>query len=224
MNPAQSPSKKPDRTSGSLVLNQGPENFKLSYQIIPTAWGDAAIVFRNPPCLIQEIFLPSQDTATRLQHLFPEPNVSTPRPANTLIQWISDYFMGKRVCDPDPMWEWLDFGSATRLQKAVYHATFRIPYGQTLSYRQIAEEVGRSGASRFVGNTMAINPFPVLIPCHRVIRSDGSLGQFGGGADLKRKMLEIEAARYHVKNQGWQSRKFRIKASGTRAFGDNPEG
>ncbi len=168
----------------------------MSYQIIPTAWGDAAVVFRNPPCLIQEIFLPSPDTATRIQHLFPEPDVSTPRPpsADTLIRWISDYFMGKPVCDPNPMWEWLDFGSATRLQKAVYHATFRIPYGQTRSYRQIAEAVGRSGASRFVGNTMAKNPFPVLIPCHRVIRSNGSLGQFGGGVDLKRKMLEIEAA------------------------------
>ncbi len=92
------------------------------------------------------------------------------------------------------MWEWLDFGSATVLQKAVYHATFQIPYGQTRSYRQIAETAGRPGASRFVGNTMAKNPFPVLIPCHRVIRSNGSLGQFGGGVDLKRKMLEIEAA------------------------------
>ena len=102
--------------------------------------------------------------------------------------------MGKPVCDPNPMWAWLDFGSATWLQKAVYHATFRIPYGQTRSYRQIAEAVGRPGASRFVGNTMAKNPFPVLIPCHRVIRSNGSLGQFGGGVDLKRKMLEIEAA------------------------------
>jgi methylated-DNA-[protein]-cysteine S-methyltransferase len=193
---ARSPSKKPDQTSGSLDLNQGPGNFRLSYQIIPTAWGNAAVVFRNTPCFIQEIFLPSPDTATRIQHLFPEPESFSPLPpsVDTLIQWISDYFMGKPVCDPNPMWEWLDFGSATRLQKAVYHATFRIPYGQTRSYRQIAEAVGRPGASRFVGNTMAKNPFPVLIPCHRVIRSNGSLGQFGGGVDLKRKMLEIEAA------------------------------
>lgn len=196
VNPVQSPSKKPDQISGSLVLNQGPENFKLSYQIIPTAWGNAAVVFRNPPCFIQEIFLPSPDTATRIRLLFPEPDISPPHPssADTLIRWISDYFMGKPVCDPNPMWEWLDFGSATQLQKAVYYATFRIPYGQTRSYRQIAEAVGRPGASRFVGNTMAKNPFPVLIPCHRVIRSNGSLGQFGGGVDLKRKMLEIEAA------------------------------
>jgi len=92
------------------------------------------------------------------------------------------------------MWDWLDFGSATRLQKAVYHATFRIPRGQTRSYRRIAETIGRPGASRFVGNTMAKNPFPVLIPCHRVIRSNGSLGRFGGGEDLKRAMLEIETA------------------------------
>jgi methylated-DNA-[protein]-cysteine S-methyltransferase len=199
VNPVQSPSKKPDRTSGALVLNQGPERFKLSYQIIPTAWGEAAVVFRNPPCLFQKIFLPSPDTATRIQLLFPEPDISAPlpSPADTMIRWISDYFLEKPVCDPNPMWEWLDFGSATRLQKAVYHTTFRIPYGQTRSYSQIAEAIGRSGASRFVGSTMANNPFPVLIPCHRVIRSNGSLGQFGGGADLKRNMLEIEARLSH---------------------------
>lgn len=195
VNPVQSPSKKPDRTSGSLALNQGPGNF-TSYRIIPTPWGNAAVVYRNPPCLIQEIWLPSPDTETRIRHLLPEPEVSAPLPpiAQTLIQWISDYFMGKPVCDPNQMREWLDFGSATGLQKAVYHATLQIPYGQTRSYRQIAETVGRAGASRFVGNTMAKNPFPVLIPCHRVIRSNGSPGQFGGGADLKRQMLEIEAA------------------------------
>ncbi|MBI5590161.1 MAG: methylated-DNA--[protein]-cysteine S-methyltransferase [Deltaproteobacteria bacterium] len=192
---AQSPSKKPDQTSSSLDLNPGPGNFKLSYRIIPTAWGDAAVVFRNPPCFIQGIFLPSPDTATRLRYLFPESDVSTPYPppAKTLIRWISDYFMGKPVRDPNPMWEWLDFGPVTLLQKAVYHATFRIPYGQTRSYRQIAEAVGKPGASRFVGNTMAKNPFPVLIPCHRVILSNGGIGQFGGGVDLKQKMLEIEA-------------------------------
>jgi methylated-DNA-[protein]-cysteine S-methyltransferase len=203
VNPVQSPSKKPDpKSGGSLVLNQGPGNFNLSYQIIPTAWGDAAVVFRNPPCFIQEIFLPSPDTTLRIQHLFPEPGFSSPPPssADILIQWISDYFMGKPVCDPNPMWEWLDFGSATRLQKSVFHATFCIPRGQTRSYRQIAEAIGRPGACRFVGNTMAKNPFPVLIPCHRVIRSNGSLGQFGGGVDLKRKMLEIEAALSYKKH------------------------
>ena len=191
---ARSPSKKPDQASGSLDLNPGPGNFRLSYQIIPTAYGDAALLFRNPPCFIQEIFLPSPNIATCIHHLSPESVSVFPLPSSVtiLIRWISDYFMRKPVCDPKPMWEWLDFGPATRLQKAVYYATFRIPYGQTRSYRQIAEAVGRPGASRFVGNTMAKNPFPVLVPCHRVIRSNGSLGQFGGGVDLKRKMLEIE--------------------------------
>jgi methylated-DNA-[protein]-cysteine S-methyltransferase len=196
VNPAQSPSKKPDQTTGSLAPVSGPGNFKLFYQIIPTAWGDAAVLFRTQPSIIQKILLPSQNIATHIQHLFPEPEscCHLPPSVDTLIRWISDYFMGKPVSDPNPMWEWLDFGSTTRLQKAVYYVTFRIPYGQTRSYGQIAEAVGRPGSSRFIGNTMAKNPFPVLIPCHRVIHSNGSPGQFGGGVDLKRKMLEIEAA------------------------------
>lgn len=196
VNPVQSPSKKPDRSSGSLDLIQDPGNFKLSYQLIPTAWGNAAVLYRTLPCFIQEIFLPSPDTVSHIQFLLPEPDVSSacPPQVTALVRWIADYFKGKSVSNPSPMWEWLDFGSATVLQKAVYHATFQIPYGQTRSYRQIAETAGRPGASRFVGNAMAKNPFPVLIPCHRVIRSNGSLGQFGGGVDLKRKMLEIEAA------------------------------
>jgi len=61
------------------------------------------------------------------------------------------------------------------------------------SYRDIAVAVGRPRAYRFVGTTLANNPFPILIPCHRVIRSDGSFGLFGGGSDMKRKLIELEA-------------------------------
>ena len=57
----------------------------------------------------------------------------------------------------------------------------------------VTTAVGRTRAYRFVGTTLANNPFPILIPCHRVIRSDGSFGRFGGGSDLKRKLIELEA-------------------------------
>ena len=80
----------------------------------------------------------------------------------------------------------------TLLQKLVLRATTDIPYGSVRSYKQIAEAIHRPRAYRFVGSTLAKNPFPILIQCHRVIRSDSSLGQFGGGTDLKRKLIEIE--------------------------------
>jgi len=81
----------------------------------------------------------------------------------------------------------------TPLQQLVLRATTDIPYGSVRSYKQIAEAIHRPRAYRFVGSTLAKNPFPILIPCHRVIRSDSSLGQFGGGTDLKRELIDLEA-------------------------------
>jgi len=68
-----------------------------------------------------------------------------------------------------------------------------IPYGQTRSYKAIAEEIGLPNACRFVGSSVAKNPFPLLIPCHRVIRNDGRIGKFGGGTEMKRQLLNLES-------------------------------
>ncbi|OEU65612.1 MAG: hypothetical protein BBJ57_04445 [Desulfobacterales bacterium PC51MH44] len=103
---------------------------------------------------------------------------------------LSDYFKGKPI---QPPWGWMDIGGFTKLQRSVLIATADIPYGELRSYKQIAQAINRPRAYRFVGTTLANNPFPILIPCHRVIRSDSSFGQFGGGTDLKRKMIELEA-------------------------------
>ncbi|MBU1182307.1 MAG: MGMT family protein [Proteobacteria bacterium] len=86
----------------------------------------------------------------------------------------------------------MDYCNLTELERFVLQATSRIPYGETASYKDIAKAVGRPEACRFVGNTLSKNPFPILIPCHRVIKSDGSCGGFGGGRDLKIKMLALE--------------------------------
>ena len=77
----------------------------------------------------------------------------------------------------------------TPFQLAVWQATRAIPRGQTRSYKQIAETVGRPGASRAVGAAMAANPVTIIIPCHRVVGSDGSLCGFGGGLPLKQRLL-----------------------------------
>ena len=91
-----------------------------------------------------------------------------------------------------PSWEWLDAGELTELQKSVYSATVKIPYGKLSSYKKIAQAINRPNAYRFVGATLAKNPFPILIPCHRVIRSNNTIGQFAGGKNLKIKMIELE--------------------------------
>lgn len=80
----------------------------------------------------------------------------------------------------------------TAFQRKVWDALANIPFGQTRSYQDIAQEIGRPGASRAVGQANHHNPVAPIIPCHRVITSTGSLGGYGGGPDLKRAMLEHE--------------------------------
>lgn len=69
-----------------------------------------------------------------------------------------------------------------------------VPAGSTVTYAALATAVGRPGAARAVGGAMARNPVPILVPCHRVLASDGGLGGYGGGLEWKRSLLEIEAA------------------------------
>ncbi len=81
----------------------------------------------------------------------------------------------------------------TAFQLAVWDAVRRIPFADTATYQQVAHAVGRPGAARAVGQAMAANPVPLVVPCHRVVASGGGLGGFGGGVQLKRLLLEMEA-------------------------------
>ncbi|MEE9166046.1 MAG: methylated-DNA--[protein]-cysteine S-methyltransferase [Candidatus Neomarinimicrobiota bacterium] len=69
-----------------------------------------------------------------------------------------------------------------------------IPYGETASYKEIAERMGKPGAARAVGGANAHNPLPIVIPCHRVVAHDGTLGGYGGGLNLKEHLLQLEGA------------------------------
>jgi len=90
----------------------------------------------------------------------------------------------------------LDLSHLTEFQRRVVKECRRIRVGQTLSYADLAAKAGSPGAARAVGNTMARNRFPIVVPCHRVIGSAGSLGGFSApsGISLKRRMLDLEAA------------------------------
>lgn len=80
----------------------------------------------------------------------------------------------------------------TDFQKSVRKALLKIPYGKTSSYKKIAYEIGNPKAVRAVGTAVGKNPFLIIIPCHRIIKSDGSLGGFAYGSEIKRKLLKIE--------------------------------
>ncbi|HPI74146.1 MAG TPA: methylated-DNA--[protein]-cysteine S-methyltransferase [bacterium] len=100
------------------------------------------------------------------------------------------YFSGKPV-------DWqmaLDVSSGTDFQQLVWSALRRIPYGQTITYGQLAQSIGKPGASRAVGAANAANPLPVIIPCHRVVAGNGRLGGFSGGLHIKQALLRLEGA------------------------------
>ena len=81
---------------------------------------------------------------------------------------------------------------ATAFQLRVWQTLLAIPYGETRSYREIAEAIGQPTAVRAVANACAANPVPLVVPCHRVIRSDGDIGGYGLGVERKRVLLEQE--------------------------------
>jgi len=85
----------------------------------------------------------------------------------------------------------LDF-AGTPFQKKVWSALAKIPYGQTRSYQEIAKAIGHRKAFRAVGNANGRNPIPLIVPCHRVIESNGGLGGFGHGIKVKKRLLNLE--------------------------------
>lgn len=102
---------------------------------------------------------------------------------------LQRYFAGQPVSFDDLT---LDMSQATPFQKRVWEITRAIPRGQTRTYGEIARQSGSPRAARAVGQAMANNPWPVIVPCHRVLGNDGRLTGFGGGLEMKRRMLEME--------------------------------
>ena len=108
---------------------------------------------------------------------------------------IDEYLNGKRQTFDIPLKL-----TGTDFQRSVWNALLTIPYGETRSYRDIAEQIGNAKACRAVGMANHWNPIVIIIPCHRVIGADGSLTGFGGGLALKRQLLDLEQSvpRLHV--------------------------
>ena len=105
-----------------------------------------------------------------------------------MVAQVLEYLEGKRRSFDLP----LDL-HATPFQRAVYDELLRIPYGEKRSYADVARAIGKPRAVRAVGAANGANPIPLVVPCHRVIASDGHLGGYGGGLPLKKHLLAMEA-------------------------------
>jgi len=104
---------------------------------------------------------------------------------------IQEYFEGKYI---DFVWVPVCLGGLTDFQKRVLWVLKSIAYGKTITYSSLAAQSGFAKASRAVGRVLAANPLPLIIPCHRVVCSDGKLGGFSaeGGVEMKRRLLRLE--------------------------------
>lgn len=113
-----------------------------------------------------------------------------PRRLDLAARELDEYFEGRRTAfDLD-----LDHALSHGFRQLVQSRLPEIGYGTTLSYKQVAELVGSPAAVRAVGTACATNPLPVVVPCHRVVKSDGGIGQYVGGVEAKAALLDLESA------------------------------
>jgi methylated-DNA-[protein]-cysteine S-methyltransferase len=139
------------------------------------------------------VAFPEEDTDSVLERLARRISpriVETPAPLEEARRELEEYFAGDRQSFELP----LDWTLVSRFGRRVLDATAEIPYGGVLSYAEVAAEAGSPRGSRAAGNALGSNPMPIVVPCHRVLRTGGALGGYGGGLDRKRWLLELEGA------------------------------
>jgi methylated-DNA-[protein]-cysteine S-methyltransferase len=112
---------------------------------------------------------------------------------DALLVRIDAFFNGEAVRFP---LAGVRLGNCSAFQRRVLLAEYTVPRGKVTTYGLLAEHLGQPRAARAVGTALARNPFPIVIPCHRAIRSDGTLGGFQGGVEMKRALLEMEGVAF----------------------------
>lgn len=116
--------------------------------------------------------------------------VKAPRKVAPVARELDEYFDGRRTQFDVPV-DWSLVGPYAR---KILRATAAIPFGQVSTYREVARKAGNPAAGRAAGNALGSNPIPVVVPCHRVLRTNGGLGGYAGGLDKKELLLRLEGA------------------------------
>ncbi|MFH1662809.1 MAG: methylated-DNA--[protein]-cysteine S-methyltransferase [Chloroflexota bacterium] len=162
----------------------------MEYTVLETDMGWIAIVGSERGLVSTS--LPHKSAREALESLGKTIEYALPSPDRfmDLTRRLKAYFSGYKVLFQDE----LDFSETTQFQREVWQAARLIPYGETRSYGWLADRVGKPGAARAIGQAMGKNRLPIIIPCHRVIGNNGSLGGFSGGLDMKKRLLRLEAA------------------------------
>lgn len=176
--------------SGLAARAQQEELLDVAYRTVETPVG-RVLLAATQEGLVKVAFA-VQDHDAVLQHLSDavSPRIlSAPRRLDETSRQLDEYFAGRRRRFELP----LDWRLSKGFRRDVLARLPEIGYGRTESYAQVAAAAHSPRAVRAVGTACATNPLPLVLPCHRVVRSDGSMGQYAGGADAKRTLLALES-------------------------------
>ena len=154
----------------------------MNYAYLDTPIG--TLLIAGDSTAVHRITFPQRGRAAKPE---PEWQESQRGPVGVATRQLREYFAGKRAEFDLPI-----APAGTAFQRTVWRQLQEIPYGETISYGELARRVGNPKASRAVGSANGANPLPIVIPCHRVIAGDGTLGGFGGGLPTKQTLLALE--------------------------------
>ncbi len=143
---------------------------------------------------VRRIYLssPEEKSLDRLKRNGPEISFLASSPIREIGRQITAFLEGDPVSFAEVP---LDFSLCSPFQSAVLKIERQVPPGQIITYSRLASLAGKNGAARAAGHALAHNPFPLLIPCHRAVRSDGTPGGYQGGSAMKKRLLEREGIR-----------------------------
>lgn len=134
----------------------------------------------------------SEDRLREVRFVNGASRLECPPLSGPIADELQAYFAGELTSFSIPV----DLSGVSDFTRKVLKATATIPYGETASYGEIAKMIDMPGATQAVGNALGANPVPIVVPCHRVVRSDGSMGWFTGGPDIKRALLRLEGVEF----------------------------
>ncbi|MHA2396353.1 MAG: methylated-DNA--[protein]-cysteine S-methyltransferase [Candidatus Thorarchaeota archaeon] len=160
-----------------------------------TALGTCGVVYKSAEVPgVVHILLPgpTNEIRSQISALYPGSREAASPKINEMITEITNYLNGNPIKFTTDL---IDTSYCNPFQLKVLTTDWKIPRGKTATYGWVAKQIGTKGV-RAVGNANARNPFPLVVPCHRVIRSDRTLGGFGGGLEMKRHLLEMEGVKF----------------------------
>jgi methylated-DNA-[protein]-cysteine S-methyltransferase len=162
----------------------------VAYAIEPSPLGDLLVAMtpRGLVSVYYEDVGERDDLLDRLAGRLSPRVVEAPARIDPVRRELDEYFAGTRTEFEVP----LDWSLTDGFTRRVLKATARIPYGGASTYREMAGRAGSERAARAAGNALGANPIPIIVPCHRVLRSGGALGGYGGGVARKRFLLDLE--------------------------------